>query len=107
MIDPNLICMQCMKELHERNGICRHCGFDNNVWINTAHQLACGSILAGTYLVGRVLGQGGFGITYIGYDLNLDVRVAIKEYYPGRQRDTGYAHAKCGACAFRRPACDV
>lgn len=82
MIDPNLICMQCMKELHERNGICRHCGFDNNVCINTAHQLACGSILAGTYLVGRVLGQGGFGITYIGYDLNLDVRVAIKEYYP-------------------------
>ncbi len=82
MIDPNLICMQCMKELHERNGICRHCGFDNAVCANSAHQLACGSILAGTYLVGRVLGQGGFGITYIGYDLNLDVRVAIKEYYP-------------------------
>ncbi|HML68720.1 MAG TPA: protein kinase [Clostridia bacterium] len=82
MIDPNLICMQCMKELHERNGICRHCGFDNAVCANSAHQLACGSILAGTYLVGRILGQGGFGITYIGYDLNLDIRVAIKEYYP-------------------------
>ena len=35
------------------------------------------------YLLGRVLGQGGFGITYIGYDNTLDARVAIKEYYPG------------------------
>lgn len=36
----------------------------------------------GRYLVGRALGQGGFGITYIGRDLVLNMRVAIKEYYP-------------------------
>jgi len=33
-------------------------------------------------MIGRVLGEGGFGITYIGYDLNLDVKVAVKEFYP-------------------------
>ena len=42
-----------------------------------------GTVLQNRYLLGRVLGQGGFGITYIGYDNTLDARVAIKEYYPG------------------------
>lgn len=30
----------------------------------------------------RVLGSGGFGITYLGYDHNLDKAIAIKEYLP-------------------------
>ncbi len=33
-------------------------------------------------MVGRVLGHGGFGITYLGVDANLDLRVAIKEFMP-------------------------
>ena len=82
MIDPDSICMRCMSELPSPKCVCPHCGFDNASAHNEAHQLECGSILAGTYLIGRVLGQGGFGITYIGWDLNLDIKVAIKEYYP-------------------------
>ena len=34
------------------------------------------------YELVRVLGMGGFGITYLGYDHNLDKGVAIKEYLP-------------------------
>ena len=34
------------------------------------------------YVIGEKLGQGGFGITYRGFDLTLKMKVAIKEYYP-------------------------
>ena len=44
--------------------------------------LPLGTILNGRYMTGKVLGMGGFGITYLGYDLTLQIRVAIKEYMP-------------------------
>ena len=34
------------------------------------------------YELVRVLGMGGFGMTYLGFDHNLDKAVAIKEYLP-------------------------
>ena len=39
-------------------------------------------MLDGRYRVGRVLGHGGFGITYLAWDDNLHLRLAIKEYLP-------------------------
>lgn len=42
-----------------------------------------GAVLAGQYRVGKVLGRpGGFGITYLGWDIYLQQRVAIKEFLP-------------------------
>ncbi|BCM91786.1 serine/threonine-protein kinase PknL [Abditibacteriota bacterium] len=46
---------------------------------------------SGNYIVGPVLGQGGFGITYKAGDMNLRRFVAIKEFFPfgaGRNRGT-------------------
>lgn len=73
-------CYGCM-QLKTQSPICEHCGFVEGS-NNLSHQLPVGTILNGQYVIGRVLGQGGFGITYIGWDSVLETTVAIKEYYP-------------------------
>ncbi|MEN6595893.1 MAG: protein kinase [Clostridiaceae bacterium] len=75
------ICMGCMRE-NKGEGICPFCGFDSKQYAASPHHLPLKTILAGKYLIGRVLGEGGFGITYLGWDLNLGVKIAVKEYYP-------------------------
>ena len=44
--------------------------------------LQSGTELVGDYRIDRVLGAGGFGITYLADELALDRRVTIKEYFP-------------------------
>jgi serine/threonine protein kinase len=41
-----------------------------------------GAILAGKFKVGRLLGRGGFGATYLAWDIGLRVRIAVKEFLP-------------------------
>lgn len=61
---------------------CSGCGLTAGTYIPSPHHIPPGTVLMDRYLVGRVLGEGGFGITYIGRDLRLELKVAIKEYYP-------------------------
>ena len=74
-------CPSCMVENTDGAEKCSICGGDMHVQ-NRQHQLPVMTILEGRYLIGKVLGEGGFGITYIGLDLRLEERVAIKEFYP-------------------------
>jgi serine/threonine protein kinase len=78
--DTDLICMGCMQS-SAGHAFCPACGWSQAAQ-SSAHQLSIGTILNGEFLLGRVLGEGGFGITYIGLDLNLRKRLAIKEYFP-------------------------
>lgn len=81
---------------------CEHCGYDPARACVQPYFLRPGTILYGRYVVGKVLGQGGFGITYIGWNLALDRKVAIKEYFPAGQvmRDPG---ASCQLQWFTTP----
>ena len=76
-------CFGCMEEIHGYP--CPVCGFDPAQAAAPNYVLPYGAILNGRYIVGKMLGQGGFGITYIGWDLAMERKVAIKEYYPSGQ----------------------
>ena len=75
-------CMKCMHPLAAGETVCPECGRAYGSVNAESFALKPGTILEGKYLVGEMLGQGGFGITYIGFDLLLEQKVAIKECYP-------------------------
>lgn len=79
--DISKLCMGCMSELDE-NGNCPNCEWQETDLPEGVHHLKPRTILNGKYIIGKVLGEGGFGITYIGLDINLEIKVAIKEYFP-------------------------
>jgi serine/threonine protein kinase len=79
-MDYNILCMGCFANKGEQE-TCPFCGYEETE-TQASLFLIPRSILANKYIVGRVIGQGGFGITYLGWDLNLSIRIAIKEFFP-------------------------
>ena len=76
-------CYSCMRPVGQSSTFCRYCGKNINESSDMGpYQLKPGTVLQNRYLIGRVLGEGGFGITYIGLDKVLTKRVAVKEFYP-------------------------
>lgn len=75
------ICPGCMRS-PAAQGVCPSCGFDMSTYKAKSHHLPPYTIVDGKYLTGKVLGEGGFGITYLGWDMTLEIKVAIKEYFP-------------------------
>ncbi len=77
------LCYNCFSQRENPEGPCPYCGFDleeNAKKFPVA--LRAGTLLNDRYIVGRVLGQGGFGITYLAFDTQLQTKVAVKEYMP-------------------------
>ena len=76
------LCMNCMKEKRNADEVCPYCGFDNRKYAPLDFQLSPYTTLSdGRYVIGKVLGTGGFGITYIAFDTRLEIPVAIKELF--------------------------
>jgi len=80
MIVAELLCMGCMAQ-KGKAAVCAHCGYFDRGPENPL-QLPPRTTLEGKYLIGRALGQGGFGITYLAWDLERNQKLAIKEYFP-------------------------
>lgn len=74
-------CCSCLADM-AGGATCPACGWqpgrepDNNLY------LPQGYMLNNRYLIGNVIGSGGFGVVYIAWDNNLDIRVAVKEFLP-------------------------
>jgi serine/threonine protein kinase len=85
------LCMGCMGERGDAE-VCSLCGWTEGTPPDLPVQLAPRTSISEKYLLGRVLGQGGFGITYLAWDVLLNRKLAIKEYFPreicGRGRDS-------------------
>jgi serine/threonine protein kinase len=73
--------MGCMEE-RGASEVCSKCGWREGTKPDSPLHLPPRTILGEKYVVGRVLGYGGFGITYLGWDMTFTRKLAIKEYMP-------------------------
>ncbi|WP_276850953.1 serine/threonine protein kinase [Enterocloster lavalensis] len=75
-------CMNCMKEYEEGQAKCPRCGYVRGTRPREIYHLYPEMKLADRYIIGTVVGFGGFGVLYRAWDRKLEHMVAIKEYYP-------------------------
>ncbi|MDR3022283.1 MAG: serine/threonine protein kinase [Clostridiales bacterium] len=75
------ICLVCFGDL-DKDRVCVQCKEKSDDTPSPAHHIPARSVLNKKYLLGKSIGEGGFGITYFAWNLNTGNRVAIKEYYP-------------------------
>lgn len=80
-INGQNLCIGCMRPLSSYEG-CSFCGLRQEEYNPIPRCLKPGTELAGRYVTGKVLGEGSFGITYMGWDQEMLIPVAVKEYFP-------------------------
>lgn len=77
------ICLFCFGDL-DTDRVCMSCHHKADDVPSPPHHLPQRSVIGpqNRYLIGKALGEGGFGITYLGWDLQQGIKVAVKEYFP-------------------------
>ena len=71
-----------MQTFEDTYRICPHCGYMVGTPPEEAIHITPGTLLKERYTIGRALGYGGFGVTYLAWDSRLEQKVAVKEYLP-------------------------
>jgi parallel beta-helix repeat protein len=62
--------------------ICPYCEWEETTSPESPRHLPPRTVLSNQYLIGRVISEGKFSLTYLGYDFNTNQKIAIKEYLP-------------------------
>lgn len=80
-MDIKDICINCFQETGGEE-ICMHCGFQQVDKPKQICHLYPHTVLYDRYIIGKVINNGGFGVVYKAYDMQLENIVAIKELLP-------------------------
>ena len=80
MMNTDHLCMSCMREIGEENQ-CPYCGFHADS-PQLAPYLPLRTVVAERYLAGKLLDYNGDGATYMGWDLEMNAPVTIREFLP-------------------------
>ena len=83
-------CPNCFAPGYQQGG-CSRCGFQAAYDKRSPRVLPAGTVLAGRYYLGRLLGEGGFGITYKAWDLKTSVRVSYTQLDVYKRQHRGEA----------------
>jgi len=81
IIGGSNLCDFCFKPIPEGSN-CPHCGLTHANYTLQPGLLKPGTNLFGKYIIGKTIGRGGFGATYVAYSSKYKKPVAIKEYLP-------------------------
>lgn len=75
----SIYCYECMKENPEDIRVCIHCNAKVPYVSTNPRDCPAGTILNRKYMIGKAIGRGGFGVTYVALDIKTGEKVCIKE----------------------------
>ena len=95
-------CINCFNICSEEKAVCPFCGYNAQTLTSDGYGLYPGIMLYNRYIIGQVVGYGGFGITYKAWDTKLEQKVAIKEYFPSGIVNRAPDSSEVMLCANKR-----